>query len=67
MMEGTDDDPGRKSFEQQGAQRELVDVSIELHWLVGSKIGVSGKFEHLEPHLCWSYNYEKKKKRKKRL
>jgi hypothetical protein len=43
MMEGTDDDPGRKSFEQQGAQRELVDVSIELHWLVGSKIGVSGK------------------------
>jgi hypothetical protein len=49
MMEGTDDDPGRKSFEQQSAQRELVDVSIELqHWLVGSKIGVSGSIRASE-------------------
>jgi hypothetical protein len=48
MMEGSDEDPGRQSFEQQSAQRELFDVSIELHWLVGSKIGVSGSIRTSE-------------------
>lgn len=52
MMEGTDDEPGRQSFEQQSAQRELVDSSAKLHWLFGTKMVLQVAIVRLKTDIC---------------